>query len=528
VSRLVSLIALLAIVVLIGVVFFQVMIIFLVPMFLAVVLVIVFRPLHEWFLRLCQGRDRVAAGLTTIAILLIALLPLTLVVSRAAAEGWSIVSRMDPETMTFKIRRLRHALGLEVPPEAVRTSLTAVERDLTLLALDSEIRADDAPPVDPIADLQRNIKRLRDWTAGLEGQSPAELPRYLGRDPLTGLRDVNARLEVLAEQVDSLSANRDGDDFPSQVAEAQVTADQLQRQLLGDEMTAWLRAKANPSPEDLKVVRTWLQETLAPAALQVTPILGKLVFGFLIMIASLYYFLADGPKMLNTIMRLSPLDERYEKQLLSEFTRISRAVVVATLLTALVQGILAGIGFKLAGLNAVFLLTVLTMFGAMVPFVGAAAVWIPSSIYLVLEGQHVAGGLLALYGLCIVSTSDNIIKPMILHGQSNLHPLLALVSVLGGVTALGPIGVFVGPMAVVFLQVVLTMLNNEPTILSARPGRPGSEGEDGITDPVEGVDEVPATGEPDESASTERAPVKAGNGVASSKPNTASDPSDKK
>jgi predicted PurR-regulated permease PerM len=63
--------------------------------------------------------------------------------------------------------------------------------------------------------------------------------------------------------------------------------------------------------------------------------------------------------------------------------------------------------------------------------------------------------------LLVISTSDNIIKPYILHGQSNLHPLLALVSVLGGVVALGPIGVFVGPMAVVFLQVVLQMVNTE-------------------------------------------------------------------
>jgi predicted PurR-regulated permease PerM len=468
VSRLVSLIALLAIVVIIGVVFFQVMVIFLVPMFLATVLVIVFRPVHEWFLALCQGRDRLAAGLTTLAILLIVLLPLTLVVGRAAAEGWAVASRMDPDTMTFKVRRLRHALGLEVPPADIQAAINRIPRDLASAAIEPDVGEQDKR-ANNVADASRALRKVRDWTDGMADWTNEELPRYLGRDPVAGLTTVQERLQSLQADLDKLRTLQTNDPaFAPTLAAAQAAADQLQRHLIGDELIAWLRAKANPSADDLKQIRAWLQETLAPAALQITPLLGKLLFGFLIMIASLYYFLADGPRMLATIMRLSPLDEHYEKQLLAEFTKISRAVVVATLLTALVQGILAGIGFKLAGLNAVFLLSVLTMFGAMVPFVGAAAVWIPCSIYLVLDGHHLAGGLLALYGLCIISTSDNVIKPLVLHGQSNLHPLLALVSVLGGVAALGPIGVFVGPMAVVFLQVVLTMLNNELTFLSGR------------------------------------------------------------
>ena len=66
-----------------------------------------------------------------------------------------------------------------------------------------------------------------------------------------------------------------------------------------------------------------------------------------------------------------------------------------------------------------------------------------------------------------VSTVDNVIKPIVLHGQSKLHPLLALLSVLGGVGALGPIGIFVGPIAVAFLQAALTMLQTELDTLGA-------------------------------------------------------------
>ena len=162
-------------------------------------------------------------------------------------------------------------------------------------------------------------------------------------------------------------------------------------------------------------------------------------------------------------MRLSPLDDRHELELIAEFDRISRAVVVATLLAAVVQGLLAGIGFWFAGLESVFLLTLVTMVLAMVPFVGAAAVWMPVSLWLLVEGNYWAGGLLAVYGFTVVSAADNLIKPIVLHGQSQLHPLLALLSVLGGVQALGPIGIVVGPLVVAVLQTLLNILHRELT-----------------------------------------------------------------
>ena len=82
----------------------------------------------------------------------------------------------------------------------------------------------------------------------------------------------------------------------------------------------------------------------------------------------------------------------------------------------------------------------------------------------------------------VVSTVDNIIKPIVLHGQSKLHPLLALLSVLGGVGALGPIGIFVGPIAVAFLQAALTMLQTELDSLDVgnlAGGAPAGESDSG-------------------------------------------------
>jgi predicted PurR-regulated permease PerM len=205
-----------------------------------------------------------------------------------------------------------------------------------------------------------------------------------------------------------------------------------------------------------------LEDTLGPVAAATPKVLGKVLIGLGVMTVGLYYFLADGRRMIAAVTRLVPLDPRYQWQLLDEFQEVSRAVVSATLLAAVVQATLAGLGFVVAGVGNVFLLTLLTFFFSMVPFVGAAVVWVPVSLYLLaVEKQTWTAAGLAIWGAAVVSTADNIVKPLVLHGRSKLHPLLALLSVLGGVAALGPIGILVGPIAVAFLQSALTMLHTE-------------------------------------------------------------------
>jgi len=87
---------------------------------------------------------------------------------------------------------------------------------------------------------------------------------------------------------------------------------------------------------------------------------------------------------------------------------------------------------------------------------------LPVALYLYfVEQKTTAAILLAVYGAAVVSTVDNFIKPVVLHGQSKLHPLLALLTVIGGIQALGPIGILVGPMVVVFLQTLLKILQRE-------------------------------------------------------------------
>lgn len=399
--RVVSFIVLLAIILLIGSMFFQVMVQFIVPLFLAAVLVVIFKPLHLWVLKKLGHRTKLSAIATTILIVLIVLLPISAVMVRAVSEGAQFISE-HKEFAAF----LEEASQAKQPTNAVRVVTSQhSEPEETDSELDSEIE-----------NTEGEGSRNSDAPAGTEGNSLhlvvdrmiPSINEYLSKMYLPNLKQENVHAYV---------------------------------------------------DEGLKKVAT----TMAVGGVQV---LASTLMSLAIMVLTLYYFFSDGPNMIVALMKLSPLDDTYEQELLDKFADVSRSVVVAVLLSAIVQGLLAGIGYYFAGIGGVFLLTVITCFLAMVPFVGAAAVWVPVCLYLYFGvGSTTAAVVLAVYCATIVSMSDNVVKPMVLHGQSNLHPLLALLSVIGGIQTLGPVGIMVGPMLVAFLQALLTMLNKELQLL---------------------------------------------------------------
>ncbi len=460
-SRIVSFVVLLAIVVVVGALAFKVMASFLLPMFLAVVLVVIFRPLHKWFLARCRGYDRVAAGLTTAAILLIVLIPTVLILVRAAAEAYALATEVNPEEYRERLGKLRQRFNLETPEPgpAVDDLLKSLDSNVKdLESIDSG--AEQKDPAPHIAAIVTDAQQIHD-ALGLG--NPPDRP-----GPLTPElhQKVAAAWQPLENNVTTFAQQKQGTrEFSNALIEVSSSLRSFRDALLGTPMMQWIRQQLDPDTDQIHALQTQVKEAATGFAVgtgqAVGGFLGGLVVGIGVMTLSLYYFLADGPTMIRAVMQLSPLDDRYEEELLNEFTTISRAVVLATLLSAFAQGLLASIGYFFAGFESVFLLTVVTMLLAMIPFVGAAAVWGACSVWLFFENHIFEAVGLAIYGGLIVSMIDNLIKPMVLHGQSKLHPLLALLSILGGIKALGPIGIFVGPMGVGFLQALLNMLHNE-------------------------------------------------------------------
>ena len=176
-------------------------------------------------------------------------------------------------------------------------------------------------------------------------------------------------------------------------------------------------------------------------------VLGRLVsgtIGLMMFIIGLYYFLADGPALLAAARELTPVNQDYQHELITRFNKVIRAVVLATFAAALGQGVAtAAVLYFFVG--HFFLLSVLCTLTAMIPLIGTWLVWGPVAIWLASEGYWFQAGALAVYGTVVIGTLDNIIRTYVLHTDAKLHPLLAFVSVLGGLQAMGLWGIFVGP-----------------------------------------------------------------------------------
>ncbi len=445
-SRLVSFAVLIGILVVIVVLFYQVMEVFLLPLFMAALLGVVFQPLYRWALERLWKNRYLAAGVTTFLVLLVVVAPAGLVITMAAKQSIEVMERVQATDVAGKLKKAREDFGLDIPD---KVNLHQFEAVLKNWRGQQSLGAIPQVTADQVGILVGRLDRLSEAAANVSGaEAPSE----------------EALRTALQELLDAPPQTLEQDDA---VREVDFEFRQYRRAYLGGSLKDWMKELANPSEEQIQAAVLRATSSAGSPLLSLggdtLAVLAKMVLGIIITVASLFFFLAEGETMVNAVVRLSPLEEKYVRELVEEFVRVCRAVVTATLLSAVVQGLLAGVGFYFAGLHdSVALLMLLTMVLAMVPFTGAATVWVPVCLYLYfVEGRLGASLVLAVYGTAVISAADNFIKPMVLHGQSNLHPLLALLSVLGGIQALGPIGIVVGPMVVVFLQTTLKILQRE-------------------------------------------------------------------
>lgn len=461
-SRILSVVMLILGIVAIGVLFYRVMAGFFVPLFLAVLLVVIFRPLHEWVYRRVGNRPRTAAGVTTSIVLFLVLLPVILILSIAAAEFTSLVSHVkNLDDIEAAMERGRNQFGISLPYPAQFRRLDELTSQLNSLPRENPRTG----ATQEVARIDEAITLIRYLNKRVSGPPEAS---EVAAAAIVALRDYRQAVvqyaagAASAGETQIISEQR----FYRLGVSASASVRRWMRLELGGTFRSQVRLLANPSPADMKALLNSVREMLQPRFVSLTSATGSFVLqtliGLIVLVIAVYFFLVDGAGMIRTLMRLSPLDDNYEERLLREFDRTSRAVVLASVLSALVQGILAAIAYAMLGFESVILLFLLTTLMALVPFLGAASVWAPCAIYLgAVEQRWTAALFLAIYGAAVVSSIDNVIKVYVLHGRSTLHPLFALLSVLGGVQVFGPIGILVGPMVVVFLQTLLEILNHE-------------------------------------------------------------------
>jgi len=185
------------------------------------------------------------------------------------------------------------------------------------------------------------------------------------------------------------------------------------------------------------------------AALGGAALLGALgtVLNFTVMLFLLFFFIRDGAGMARAAISLVPLEPARRDDLRDRLGAVTRAVVLGTVVTAMIQGLLLGIGFAVVGLPAPVVFGVVGAVFSIVPFGGTALVWVPGVAALLFQGRYVAAIVLAAIGL-IVSTVDNFLKPFLISGRAVVPTLAVFIGVLGGLIAFGVIGMFLGPVVI--------------------------------------------------------------------------------
>ncbi len=178
------------------------------------------------------------------------------------------------------------------------------------------------------------------------------------------------------------------------------------------------------------------------------------VLSFTVMLFLLFFIIRDGRPIARLGAALVPLPPARREDLAARLSSVTRAVVRGTVVTAIVQGCLTGIGFAAVGLPAPVVFGVVAAVLSVVPFGGTALVWGPAVIMLLAKGSYPQAGILIAFGV-VISSVDNFLKPMLISGRTVLPTLAVFIGVLGGLAAFGMIGLFLGPVVIALVLALI-------------------------------------------------------------------------
>lgn len=195
----------------------------------------------------------------------------------------------------------------------------------------------------------------------------------------------------------------------------------------------------------------WLKDNVRSIFSNALALAGNLF----IFILGLFFFLRDGDKFKKILIKLSPLQNEHDERIMRRIGAAVNSVVLGTLLVALAQGLLAGAGFMIFGLPSPVLWASVAAIASLIPSVGTALIMVPAAVFVgVVSGWWWGLGLL-LWGILIVGSIDNILRPIVIERGVNIHPFLILLSVFGGLSLFGFSGFIIGPI-VLSLMFALT------------------------------------------------------------------------
>lgn len=228
-----------------------------------------------------------------------------------------------------------------------------------------------------------------------------------------------------------------------------------------------------------------LTETVQQAVTSVLSVTGNVlpgllsgiatgVIGGIIFVLTVITLLAEGPKLAAFVTALTPLDDRYEGQLIAVFREFAFNMVIGVFVVAMAQGMVASFGYWAVGMERPLFFGMLTGLGSFLPIVGTAVVAIPMCVWAFVTKGTGAGVTLALWSVFVVGTTDNVLRPMIIRGSSKIHPLLVFLAVFGGLWWMGIAGALVGPVMVAMFLALARIYREEFLAEGTTPPAPSS------------------------------------------------------
>ncbi|WP_417851514.1 AI-2E family transporter [Thalassoglobus sp.] len=466
--RKVSLVVLLVLIVALGVTFFRVVAPFLLPLFLAGMTAVVCQPLFRYFLSRTNEQISLSAALTTATIMTSILVPLITGILIATLQLYTFSSRVVDESRWLRIFLAPEVVTVESDPDNSFSADLEVKEAATKLpgAVLEDVPVDDAAISEPVVNAET--------TANNEIVTNTEAIEV--KDEIEGIEPDRQKDE-----------KHDSDEQPPASASSEIT----EPSVLDDAVNfvnSWLpkELKSNPAEVSREIrlrIGAMLHDlgdrslgraagtTFGFLAGAAGAIISALI-GLMMYVVALYYFLADGTTLLLAAEKMIPVHAKYQRQLLEQFALVVRSVVVATFLAAFAQGFATTFALWLFDFDHLFILLMLATISALIPIAGTWLVWVPCAIILFATGHWVQAILLTIYGAAFVGFLDNVVRTYVLNSDTKLHPLLAFISILGGLQVMGLWGVFIGPIVASCLHALVQIFNHELQELSKEKDSP--------------------------------------------------------
>jgi predicted PurR-regulated permease PerM len=188
--------------------------------------------------------------------------------------------------------------------------------------------------------------------------------------------------------------------------------------------------------------------------------LGALV-NMIIVLFITFFLLIDGDKFLRELKALNPLEAVYLDRIVAHAERTIKATLKGSVIIAVVQGMLGGIGFWIFGLPSPAFWGACMVFSSVIPLVGTSIIWVPGVLFLALTDSLGPALGLAAWGTFVIAGADNVLRPLLLKGEAHIHPLLTFLSILGGITYFGFLGFILGPVVLSFLMTLFEIYKRD-------------------------------------------------------------------